>query len=236
MNKNKLVKELKNNPRKNMNVIGFVENNPIKQIFQKGDSYIIIGKSDHLWAYPVSLNKKELLSLIEDIEISTKYYANLQDWMIPLITKGAQKEWHLKTRRYYFPEDIFIEDPIHAVDNLNKEDIDVIIKNLKYGDHLTYETVLNRIESGISAGIRIDNSLVAWAITHDDKSLGFLHVLPQYRNRGLASDIARYLIKKKRARDEAIYINIEPDNQKSIRMSEGLGFKYDRNISWLKLK
>ncbi|HMA59676.1 MAG TPA: GNAT family N-acetyltransferase [Halanaerobiales bacterium] len=236
MQKENILKILKEDPIRNMSIIGFVENNPLKAVYNKGDTYIVLAESDHLWAYISSTKHNELKKLIKKVEVPTNYYANIEDWMLPLIKGDREVEWKLKTKRYYFPADIEIKDPVHEVSNLKEEDIEVILTHSHYSEHLSHELLKQRIEEGISAAIRAEDKLVAWGLTHDDKSLGFLHVIKEYRNKGYAQDIGRYLINKKRELNEPAYINIEPDNYKSISLSEGMGFRYDRNISWVKLK
>ncbi|MFO7815174.1 MAG: GNAT family N-acetyltransferase [Halanaerobiales bacterium] len=236
MDKEKLLKELKQDPIRNMSTIGFVKNNQIGKVLNKGDSYIIIAESDHLWAYLSSKDRDELKFLLLKDELNTKYFSSVEDWMLPLVTDNNEAEWVLKTRRYYFPEDAELEEPINEVNSLREDDIEIILENSNYTDYLSKDLLLRRMEEGPTAGIRVEGKLIAWGLTHDDKSLGFLHVLPEYRNKGYARDIGRYLVNKKREMDEMIYLNIEPDNKKSIILTESLGFEYDRNISWVKLK
>ncbi|MCF8000496.1 MAG: GNAT family N-acetyltransferase [Halanaerobiales bacterium] len=236
MDKENLLKKLKQDPIRNMSTIGFVENNQIEKVLNKKNSYIIIAESDHLWAYIVSNDRNELKFLILNNEIGTKYFASVEDWMLPLLTDSNENEWMLKTKRYYFPEDSKIEAPVNEVESLVEDDIEVILEHSNYAEYLSHNLLLKRMKDGPTAAIRVDGKLVAWGLTHDDKSLGFLHVLTEYRNNGYARDIGRYLVNKKREMNEMIYLNIEPDNKKSIKLTEGLGFKYDRNISWVKLK
>lgn len=236
MDKQKLLKILKKDPKRNMSIIGFVENNKLDKVYNEGNSYLIIAESDHKWAYLSSTNKKELSKLLSENIIPTDYFANVEEWMVDVIKMDRELDWELKTKRYYFPDHVEIKDPQNEIDSLKEEDIDLILEHTLYGDHLTPEHLNKRIENGISAAIRKKGQLAAWGLTHDDKSLGFLHVIKKYRHRGFAKDIARYLIKKKRELNEPIYINIVVDNEKSISLSKGLGFKYDKNTSWIKLK
>jgi len=236
MSKDELLNVLRNDPIKNMSVIGFVENNPIEEVYNKNNSFLIIGKSDHLWNYIVSSSLKELKLLIKEIDFNSKYFANIEDWMVPIITSNKEIDWQLKTRRYYFPKNLEIQKPKYDIDILREKDVETILKHSNYSEYLSSDLLLKRITEGISACIREDGKAVAWGATHDDKSLGFLHVIEGYRNKGYAKDIGRALINEKKELNELPYINIECKNDKSITLSEGIGFKYDRNISWIKLK
>lgn len=82
----------------------------------------------------------------------------------------------------------------------------------------------------------VNNKLVAWGLTHDDGSLGFLQVLDAHRNKGLGQQILLELIRQKRELKEAVFGNIIPENLVSKHLVEKLGFEIDRKMSWIKLK
>jgi len=88
----------------------------------------------------------------------------------------------------------------------------------------------------ISAGILIDKQLVAWGMTHDDGSLGFLHVLKEYRSRGYGKSILLDLIHQRRKEGKPVFGNVEPENIKSIKLASKLGFTFDQQSSWIKLR
>ncbi len=60
----------------------------------------------------------------------------------------------------------------------------------------------------ISAGIVVDENLVAWGFTHDDGALGFLHVLKDFRKRGYGLDILLALIQERKKDNKSVFGNI----------------------------
>ena len=88
----------------------------------------------------------------------------------------------------------------------------------------------------ISAGLVVNNNLIAWGFTHDDGALGFLHVLAGYRNSGFGMDILLWLIQMRRNANKTIFANIEPGNTASKNLVNKIGFTMDRKVSWIKLK
>ena len=226
----------KNAPIRNAAMIGFFENYPIKRVFRINDSLLLTGESDQLWAYISSESKDELKELLQKSVIGTKYFACLEDWMIPLVTKDAEVDWTLSTMHYILPETCSVEPPVRNVIELNTTFVDYIYYHSDYQAFISKDYIADRIKRGLSSGIIDDGKLVAWAITHDDNSLGFLHVIPEYRRNGYGTDVVKSLIIKKRKEHKSIYANIEPTNNNSLNLANRLGFIFDRNISWIKLK
>lgn len=77
---------------------------------------------------------------------------------------------------------------------------------------------------------------MAWAITHDDGAIGFLHVLEEYRGKGYGTNVTAAMINKLLELDELPFVHIEEDNIKSMDLALKAGFSKDRRIHWVKLK
>ncbi|SKA06886.1 GNAT family N-acetyltransferase [Selenihalanaerobacter shriftii] len=234
MNHNLENKLSKNLPR-DISALGFVQNYPIKKVYQVGNSYIILGKSDHLWAYVSSEDKDELIHLINKYKYETKYFASIESWMKPIIQKNKDVEWELQTKRFIFPEHLEIGVLDNRVKRLKSSDANYIYNNSHYKEVTSIKYIQERINQGVSAGITKNNKLIAWGLTHDDNALGFLHVLPEYRRQGYAEEITKCLIQKQRSENKEVFLNIEIDNFKSESLATKLGFVFDRKISWFKI-
>jgi ribosomal protein S18 acetylase RimI-like enzyme len=91
------------------------------------------------------------------------------------------------------------------------------------------EYVRARIENGPSAGVFVDGELVAWSLTHfeTDKvsAMGMLVVLPSHRGKGYAESVTIDVATQVLAAGRTPLCHIYEDNQASLAMSEGLGFK-----------
>lgn len=89
--------------------------------------------------------------------------------------------------------------------------------------------VRSRIEEGLSGAIYEDGEPVAWYLTHletdDVVMLGFLHVLEGRRRHGYAKSLSCALIKRTFAKGKAPCCHVYTDNEASIRLMEGLGFR-----------
>jgi 8-oxo-dGTP diphosphatase len=223
-------------PKKNLATIGFFKNYPVAEYFTENKSALILGKSNELWAFLISSNAEELSEILAKHHSKTRYFSSVEDWMIPLILKHGSADWILTTDRYILEENIVIDLPELPLVNIGKSFAPYIHKLSDYKAFTSVSYVEERLSMGISAGFMVNNKLVAWGLTHDDGSLGFLQVLDGYRNKGLGQQILLELSRQKRELKEAVFGNIIPENLVSKHLVEKLGFKFDRRMSWIKLK
>ncbi len=141
----------------------------------------------------------------------------------------------LSTHRYYLPDDEVLNPPSHLFKSLEASMAPYIFSRSAYKDFTSEAYIRDRLEKDVSAGIWIDGELVGWGLTHDDTSLGFLHVVPHYRGQGLGESLLRSLVNEKHIRKKPVFVNIEPHNHQSINLVKKLGFRFDREVSWIKL-
>jgi len=218
----------------NISIIGFLENNPITEVIEINDSYLIKGTSDVEWTYIVCSNESDLRALLGK-SASNTYFASVEDWMIPIITEKRNAEWVLSTMRYYLPEDVEVPENKKEVIPLTTDHIGFIISQSNYKQFLTPAYVEERISKSISAAIMKKDKLVAWGLTHDDGALGSLHVMDEYRKKGLGKEILLSLIHQNRKLGKISFAQIEEKNTKATNLVEQLGFIKDRRVSWVKL-
>lgn len=231
---NNLKEHLKKNFLSNISIIGFLENNPITEVIEINDSYLIKGTSDVEWTYIVCSNENDLRALLER-SASNTYFASVEDWMIPIITEKRNAEWVLSTMRYYLPDDVDVPENKKEVVPLTTDHIGFIISQSNYKQFLTPAYVEERISKSISAAIMKKDKLVAWGLTHDDGALGSLHVMDEYRKKGFGKEILLSLIHQNRKLGKISFAQIEEKNTKATNLIEQLGFIKDRRVSWVKL-
>jgi len=232
----KLKENLKQDFITNLSTVGFIENNPITEVVEINNSYLIKGTSDVEWIYLVCKNEPELKMLLEKSGCINIYFASVEDWMIPIITEKRSAEWILSTMRYYLPDDVEVPENKIEVIPLATDHIGFIISQSNYKQFLTPAYVEERISKSISAAIFKKDKLVAWGLTHDDGALGSLHVLDEYRKKGYGKEILISLIHQNRKLGKISFAQIEEKNLKATYLIEQLGFIKDRRVSWVKLK
>jgi GNAT superfamily N-acetyltransferase len=230
-----ILHQLQKQPLQNLPVMGFFQNYPPENVITSGKSMIITGTSDYTWAYLSVPDEEEMSALLARFDFKSLYFANVEEWMIPHLTRNHRIEWRLSTHRYYLPIDVMVDLPANECKSLSHEDVSYIYQHSPYKDYTSEPYIRERIEKDISAGIWLDGELAGWGLTHDDSSLGFLNVLAKYRGQGVGENIFRSLIHGKREQQKAVFVNVEPHNKQSINLLTKLGLEFDRQVSWLKL-
>lgn len=225
---------LMQNPRQNIACLGFFSNYPVIDYYIENDTALVLGQSDHLWAHISSSSAKDLSKLLNEHHKKTKYYFSVEDWMIPLIQKFGNIDWIMTTNRYILNESMEIDPPKENIATLNSSLSSYIYENSEYQKFTSLEYIVDRLNNDISAGILLNNKLVAWGFTHDDGALGFLHVLKPYRKSGFALEILKFLINKRKREGKHVFVNIIPENQPAIKLVRKIGFCFDRRASWIK--
>ena len=230
-----IIVELRKDEIKNISTIGFIENNPVTEIVEISNSYLIKGISNVEWVYLVCNNENDIRVLLEKSSRNT-YFASVEDWMIPIITEKSEAEWILTTMRYYLPGNVGVPGNKDEVIPLTTDNIGFMISQSNYKQFLTPAYLEDRITKSISAAIFEKNRLVAWGLTHDDGAIGSLHVLDEYRKKGYGREILISLVHQTRKLGKIPFAQIEEKNVAAIKLAENLGFIKDRRVSWIKLK
>lgn len=232
---NKAIQLLERAPLKNANFLYFYKTYGMYHFCHVGHSVAATGTSDREWIYISSDNENELKWLLENMTTSTSCYAIIEDWMIPIIQKDRSLLWQLSCERLYFPDECILPDIQHDVVTIDSSEANYIYDNYDYKNYTDIEYITKRLTIGEGLGIYDNSLLVAWAITHDDGAIGFLHVLEDHRKKGYALSITNAMIKQLRSKNRPAYVHIEKNNVASLALAKKIGFIYDRTINWFEL-
>jgi GNAT superfamily N-acetyltransferase len=202
----------------NMSIIGFIAENTVTEVLRDGESVLIKGKSDEEWIYIFSKDEKELSNLLNQLTDKDIFFASVEDWMVPIISKKKKFEWTLSTIRWYLPDEVEVPDTKLKANPISTEDIGFILSQSKYRQFLTARYLKERITKSISACIYEDNKMVAWGLTHDDGALGSLNVLDEYRGKKYGTEIVLSLILQCRELGRIPFAQIEETNEKAIKL------------------
>ncbi|MBS3790914.1 MAG: GNAT family N-acetyltransferase, partial [Candidatus Thermoplasmatota archaeon] len=177
---------------------------------------------------------KELLA--ENIEKGDEYRFHAVD---PNSFRAAQKllkieddrpTWLLR-REYEKPR-----EPETEVEPLKEEDAQVINNYWGLSDSDSTDYIKERIEKGPAYGVRKEDELVGWSLTHfiTDKTivLGMLHIKEDWRRRGFAKDLTEKLCLIAEEKDLVPAVQIFKDNESSISLASDLGFEIRADHHW----
>lgn len=80
----------------------------------------------------------------------------------------------------------------------------------------------------------VNGKLVGFIGRHEERSLGLLEVLPEYRRMGIGAELESYLINQVLSKRETPYAHIIYGNDKSLSLQKKLGFTLSNSpVYWL---
>ncbi|KAB3531038.1 GNAT family N-acetyltransferase [Alkaliphilus pronyensis] len=236
VNRIEALEYLKKDIIKNVSIVNFIESYECSLIERVGESVLVKGKSDRNWVYISSKSEKELLKIKDILREEDREFAVIENWMLPILTYGKEVKWKLSSMRLYLPPKAAVNRPREITDNLTVDDAEYIYNNSDYKEYLSVDYITERIVNGVGSCIRDNGKPVGWALTQDDGAIGFLHVMPDFRKMGFATDITLDIIKKIRKQGELPFVHIEENNTASMNLAFGIGFVLHEVVSWFELE
>lgn len=254
---NRYISLLSSDIVRNINMIQFLRSYPAWSFYRVGGSVLIRGTSDEDWVYISSGSEGEFACLIEGLDDEDRCFAVLEDWMLPAVVRGREISSRLSSIKLVYDKSGLERKYPHELEkctgscpnsgkyltlagpevtDLTIPDAPVLYKNSDYKEYISVDYIEERILNGVGVGIRKDGRLVAWALTHDDGAIGFLHVLDAYRRRGYAALILQTMADRLLAAGEVPFLHVEESNAASMNLVLKTGFRKDRRIHWIKLK
>lgn len=155
-------------------------------------------------------------------------------WVVKYVIRNRELRWSNPCYGYALTDpDKLRKFSVARVGALSPDDSRLVAKYWPYYGGKGDSMYVNwRIRTGPTCAIRRKGELVAWGLTHDDGSMGFLHVLEQHRGKGYARTIGTALARKSIRHGIMPFVFIEAKNRASQRLTERLGFDKLGPYSW----
>lgn len=231
-----LIRALSADEVRNISIINFVRDKQIHGVQWWGRSVLVRGRSDHDWVYVSSDSIEELNGLAGSLTEADTRFAAIEEWMIPALRRGLDTVWTLPMVRFAFPQDVALPPVERQPEPLTAADAAWMYENSDYREFISVEYTRDCIAGGPSVGIREDGVLIAWAMTQDDGAMGFLHVLESHRRKGYGRLLTIALAGEVRRRGRLPFAYVAEQNDNSISLLTGLGFRRDRKVQWFELR
>jgi 8-oxo-dGTP diphosphatase len=144
---------------------------------------------------------------------------------------AGRRLWYNHCYLYVLRPGRLVIDRNHRVSRLRPEDAMLIAQAWPYGR--SPEHILRRIRSGPGYCIRRNGAPVAWGLTHDDGSMGFLHVVERYRHQGMARTLTTALAQSLLRLGVQPFMYIVTSNTASLRLTASMGFSRAGRFTWM---
>ena len=114
---------------------------------------------------------------------------------------------------------------------LDQSQLGFVLQHYHMMDDETY--LRERIDEGMY-GVFVGGELVGFIGTHDERSIGLLEILPEYRRLGLAFALEAHLINCLLEQGRIPFTQVSVDNQPSLALQRKLGMEIsDATVHWL---
>ncbi len=222
-------------PIRGANLHHFAERYGVESSFVAGDSLLVRGTSDHTWVYLLPADREGGKRLIEALTPEDHYLVGFDIWLLEALQDRFAIEWTLRCQKRVWPGDREPDQPAHTIRPLSLEDAAYLFEHSDYKTYTDIPYIQDQITHGVGGGIEgPDGRLAAWALTHDDGAIGFLHVLEPFRKLGCGASLTSWMIQRVRERGGIPFVHIEAKNEKSLNLARKTGFEPCGEIWWVK--
>lgn len=221
---------LKRNLIINLNIIGFMENEPAAEVYVDDEEKPtgVLAKKDY-FSYIYTEND----DFLNDV-LSTFYndgYYGFSGVYRPLAEKIRSRfkiDWESRCALYYMPKKevdrSLIKNPVQPVQMKDAETIDYYYT---YRDETSIERVKIDIEKRQSSAVYVSGDIASWVLTHNDNSMGIMYTKEEYRKRGYAVDVTIDLTDKILKSGKIPFLQINEANNMSPGLASKCGFVHD---------
>lgn len=116
------------------------------------------------------------------------------------------------------------------IGQIREEEHEMVADLAQHGEGVSY--VKSRLSKAPHTAVRVDGELAAYMLVHANGSIGMLHTVERFRNRGLGRLVASALAERQFARGMAVYCYILDENTPSHRVFTSLGFRRVADVVW----
>ena len=221
-------------PITNLNILGFFEKHTPLQIKEYGNSTMISGQSDELWWYLHCNSQEDFDKFTDELSTGNHFFSIIPDWILTRLKSQFQIHWVLTCNKFYLPNEVELPNIDIKIERLIPEDSYSIFEHSNYKAFTSREYIEEQIVCRSGAAFRNAKKLAGWALFHDDGAMGMLHVVDDYRRKGVARTLMVELCKIQRSQNRIPYTSVEPTNIASSNLVKSLGFVNTGTVHWVK--
>ena len=132
----------------------------------------------------------------------------------------------------YVKKEIQLEEDAH-IEKLGVSEADFVFDNYDEKDTSSANEIKKYIEKRPAYGYYEEGKLIGWVLVHVDGQIGVLHVLKEYRGRGIAKKLMRTITNDVIKSGRIPGCEIKRDNTASINVITSLGYEHFGQEVWI---
>lgn len=216
-----------------------LKRSPDSRVYVKGNS-AILHDSKSGTAYAYSQDERELLSLRDALAKEVNVILLLNSALMQVFTVNWRPVERAKEfYQYYCPPD----GPAYETKGIDVRPIgaeytDFVCAHYDYRALAVPDYIGPRLEEGPAFGVFVKEEIAGFILTHDEGSIGMLHVLPQHRRKGFGEALLAAIAARLIETGRVPYCHIALDNEASLNMHKKLGFlpTHPGTVCWVILR
>ena len=215
----------------NIALLYLAEEYPLTEVMQSGNMLMCRFISDEEWCHFSHNSTPRFIDDFFGSHSRGQYVVISDDHVFDYARKHHRLIWSITCYRLF--QDVQDISPINTqLKPLRQEHLTIVYNNSKYQQFLNQVYLAKRLILGGGYCVMADDHPVAWMMTHDDGSVGMLHVLDDFRGRGYAKMLVKAMSRQVVQKGREAYAHIEPSNEPSLRLFQSLGFVIRGKITW----
>lgn len=217
----------------NIAILCLADEYSLLQVMQEGEMLMCRFRSDEEWCH-FSYNS-DLPFIMEFFQKNPggQYVVVSDDEVLVSLKQQCRFAWSICCYRL-FQEPVTNPPDMAGLVPIHPGHLRHVYQNSKYQQFLSMDYLSKRLELGGGFCIEHDHQPVAWIMTHDDGSVGMLHVLEPFRRLGYAKILIEAMSWKVRQTGRVVFAHIEPTNEPSLKLFGSLGFEVKGKVTWAK--
>ena len=218
---------------RNIAMISLAREYPLLRVMEKEEMLMCRFLSEEEWCHFSYSCDTAFVSEFFQQNTGQQYVVIADEALFLWIQQHYQVEWYIDCYRLFQTTAPKPPDMTGVVPML-PEYLPAVFANSKYQQFLSINYLTKRLELGGGFCILNHDKPVAWVMTHDDGSVGMVHVLEPFRRRGYACTLVEAMSWKVRQSGRPVFAHIEPSNAPSLKLFDSLGFTIIGTITWAK--
>ncbi|HOI86992.1 MAG TPA: GNAT family N-acetyltransferase [Lentimicrobium sp.] len=228
------LKRLQADLDRNVSMICMHREYPLPEVVYDGQGVMLRYISDDAWCHFSSDSEPEFFQ---------RFMRTHPGPLLAVIAGQPLSEWILRRYRVkwfmycnrLFASRTFSDFSDPEIEPLFPEHLPLVFQFSKYQQFLNLPYLTTRLAFGGGFCIRVNGTPVAWIMSHDDGSVGMLHVLDEYRGRGFARRLVKAMTQKVALSTCPVFAHVEPSNYPSLCLFKSLGYEERSMIMWTEL-
>lgn len=218
----------------NLNIIGFIENEPDADIYvdnEKSPTGVVAIKG--YFSFIFTENDQFLDEMLSTFYKHGSYgFSGVYRPLALKIKSKFEIEWESRCALYYYPSNEIDMSLIKSnVQPVQITDAETINYYYTYKDETSIDRIKDDLKKRHSSAVYVNGDIACWVLIHNDRSMGVMYTREKHRKMGYAVDVTIDLTNKILKSGSIPFLQITEENTMSPGLAKKCGFIHDGNFS-----